>query len=281
LVVLAMGKLGGREPNYHSDLDVIFLYGHDSEFESRLPTGVTSQFFFSELAANLTRFVTHSSRFGRLYELDSRLRPSGHSGALAVSIEEFSRYFQTGQGRLWERQSLCKARPIFGTPRFQSTVMDEVRGVLESRPWSAEMGREIAAMRVSMQRDCSERNLKRGIGGTVDAEFAIQALQLKHLTEHPSVLVPGTLEAIEALAALGLLLPDSAAVFSENYHFLRSVEAKLRLVNTTARHDLPTDEKQLDQLAHLLNMESAKTLQQRVSDARQKIHSHYERVFSS
>ena len=158
--------------------------------------------------------------------------------------------------------------------------MQQVHQVMQERAWSSELGREIAAMRVSMLRNCRPQNWKRGIGGTVDVEFAIQALQLKHYREYPSVLVPGTLQAIGALAERGLLEPDSAAACSTHYDFLRSVEAKWRLVNTTSRHDLPIDKKQLNQLAHLLNMPLSETLQQRVSDARQQIRQHYERVFA-
>src|SRR5690606_12207146 len=112
LVVLPLGKLGGREPNYHSDLDVVVLYEaegstHHAPWSTRTNT-TTNQHFFSELGQKIVKDVNSLGPYGRLYELDLRLRPTGRSGALAVSFDEFARYFREGQGRLWERQALCK-----------------------------------------------------------------------------------------------------------------------------------------------------------------------------
>jgi glutamate-ammonia-ligase adenylyltransferase len=263
-VILGLGKLGGREPNYHSDLDVIFLYNSTkdsaSQFEACLKDGTTCQFFFSELAKAITRFVSQSTGQGRLYEVDSRLRPTGKSGALAVSMDEFKRYFETGQGQLWERQSLCKARPIFGSVGNCELAMSLVRDAIKKHPWKPELAADIRAMRMAMQKDCTEFNLKRGQGGTVDVEFVAQMLQLKHASENDSVLVPGTRETLDRLAKLGFLDEETAGQLAEGYQLLRSVEARLRLMNTTARHDLPSDPKQLNKLAYLLNYSDAEEL---------------------
>ena len=264
LVILGLGKLGGREPNYHSDLDVIFLYGSNSsldrEFQSRLKEGASLQFFFSELAVAITQSVTQCRGQGRLYDLDSRLRPTGKSGRLAVSMDEFKRYFTSGQGQLWERQALCKARPVFGSPANSAQAMAIVHDTIKQCEWRPEMSQEIRRMRLSMQTDGSEQNLKRGIGGTVDVEFAIQMLQLKYAKQDDSVLVTGTLPAIERLVSLGYLGEDSATRLSTGYQRLRSVEARLRLMNTTARHDLPTRKRSLVKLAYLLNYSTADEL---------------------
>ena len=112
-VVLALGKLGGREPNYHSDLDLIFLYeaGGNTLGRQRGSHGsTTNSHFFSEFGQRLIRVASHLGPHGRLYEVDARLRPTGKSGPLAVSFDAFARYFSEGRGQLWERQALCKAR---------------------------------------------------------------------------------------------------------------------------------------------------------------------------
>src|SRR5690606_24856496 len=111
LVVLALGKLGGRELNYHSDLDLIFLY--EAEGRTAPPPGsaaekTSNQHYFTELGQRIIKAAGRANGHGRLYEIDMRLRPTGRSGALAVSFDEFARYFATGGGQLWERQSLCK-----------------------------------------------------------------------------------------------------------------------------------------------------------------------------
>ncbi len=116
-IVLAMGKLGGREPNYHSDLDLVFLYEADGQTrpgKRGSQTSTTNKHFFSELGQRIIKRANHFGPNGRLYEVDPRLRPTGRSGPLAVSLDEFVRYFRQGHGRLWERQSLCKARVITG-----------------------------------------------------------------------------------------------------------------------------------------------------------------------
>lgn len=264
LVVLALGKLGGCEPNYHSDLDVVFLYEADGVTQPALrgqsDQSTTNQHFFTQLAQRIIKVVSQMGPWGRLYELDPRLRPTGRSGALAVSVEEFSRYFAQGQGQLWERQALCKARPISGSPAARQAVMQAVRTAIIGRGWQAADADEIWRMRGRLQETASSRNLKRGPGGTVDIEFAVQMLQLKHGATRPAVLQPGTLDAIEALAAAGCLAADDADYLGRSYRWLRSIEARLRLMNTAARHDLPTDETELAKLAYLLNYPNAAAL---------------------
>ena len=135
-------------------------------------------------------------------------------------------------------------------------------------------------MRIAIQQDCSDRNLKRGEGGTIDVEFAIQALQLKHARDNDSLLFLGTLAAIDELVSLGFLALTSGRILAENYQFLRGVEARLRLINTTARHDLPTEGVQLHKLAFLLDFASAEDLSESVEAARRNIRQQYTAIFS-
>ena len=294
-VVLALGKLGGREPNYHSDLDLIFLYESCDEFElhfsaepqSSLATSesgngdrISSQFFFGQLAANVTQFIAHSKNFGRLYELDCRLRPTGKSGRLAISLEEFSRYFASGEGWLWERQALCKARPVFGSKPLRAKAMELVVDAIQGVSWCPTMANEIKETRLALQQDHLRRNLKRGRGGTVDVEFAIQSLQLKYSSQDPSILVPGTLEAIRKLVDKGFLDESVGMSLAESYQLFRGVEARLRLINTTARHDLPENGVVLEKLAFLLDFSSSELLRQRVEESRVSVRQTFLELFS-
>ena len=277
-VVLALGKLGGREPNYHSDLDVIFLYDVSAAFEASLKADTGSQFFFSELAAGITRSITQSTKRGRLFELDSRLRPTGKSGSLAVSMDEFLRYFRTGKGQLWERQSLCKARVVVGGDAVTGKAKAVVKQALLMKPWENSMANEIKAMRLAMQKDATKENIKRGVGGTVDIEFAVQMLQLKHVQDDPSVWAPGTVDAINRLVEAKKLEAEIGRSLSSSYQFLRSVESRLRLMNTAARHDLPSQQKQLQKLAYMLEYPDAQTLTQAVEKCRIQVRSDFERI---
>ncbi|MCA9264459.1 MAG: hypothetical protein KDA60_11445, partial [Planctomycetales bacterium] len=285
LVILGMGKLGGREPNYHSDLDIIFLYQGDGKTHHadrrRGGETTTNQHFFSELGQRVIRYMNRLGPYGRLFEVDARLRPTGRSGALAVSLDEFVRYFQHGRGELWERQALCKARPVFGSRAARYEVMREVRAAINRPGWADNNAEEIRHMRMRMEETAGPYNLKRGPGGTVDIEFAVQMLQLRHARQRPEILVPGTLAAIDAMRDGHLFDRDDAEYFDESYRFLRSVEARLRLMNTTARHDLPQDGADLSKLAYLLEVTESELLERCrhiTSENRRRFNRLFERV---
>jgi glutamate-ammonia-ligase adenylyltransferase len=258
-VVLALGKLGGREPNYHSDLDLIFLYeagGHTAGRGHPLSRvgegGTVNSHFFSEFGQRLIRVASNLGPHGRLYEVDAKLRPTGRSGALAVSFDALARYFAEGPSQLWERQALCKARPVLGSEEASRYAMEIVAQAAFGTPWRPEFATEIRQMRDRLEETASQRNLKRGTGGTVDTEFLVQMLQLKHGGEDPSVRVPGTLDALSALENGGYLSTDDAAYFRKSYRFQRSIEARIRLMAASGRHELPDSDRELAKLAYLL-----------------------------
>jgi len=262
LVIMAMGKFGGREPNYHSDLDVVFLYEAEGTTEpaGRRGGGTSHQHFFSQWAQRIVRDVSRIGPRGRLYEMDPRLRPTGRSGSLAVSRDAFRRYFLSGQGQLWERQALCKARPVFGAASARRAMVAMIHEIVRAFPFRPQDAREIAHMRGRLEETASPRNLKRGRGGTVDVEFIAQMYQLKAFPEFPEVLVPRTVDALQRLGESGVLDADDAADLIESYRFLRGIETGLRLMNTTARHDLPEDERELARLAYLLRRHSSREM---------------------
>src|SRR5262245_35226242 len=167
-----------------------FLSGEDRTINSH---------FFSEFGQRLIRVCNQLGPFGRLYEVDARLRPTGKSGSLAVSFDAFERYFADGGAQLWERQALCKARPVFGGDEAQRHAMEIVSRAAYNTRWRPEFAREIREMRARLEETASKRNLKRGPGGTVDTEFLVQMLQLKHGRDDASIRDPGTLDALTAL----------------------------------------------------------------------------------
>jgi glutamate-ammonia-ligase adenylyltransferase len=283
LAILALGKLGGHEPNYHSDLDLVFLYGDEGSTvhrgrASRAGT-TTNAHFFSELGQRLIKVTSHLGPFGRLYAIDPRLRPTGRSGSLAVSIGEFRRYFAEGSGQLWERQALCKGRIIFGTPEVTRRAMEAVKCAAYGPPWQPSHTDEIRNMRLRLEQSASQWNLKRGSGGTVDIEFLVQMLQLKYGGDDPSVHVPGTLPALEALFEAGYLERADYEHCSRSYRLLRSVEARIRLMNATGRHELPQDATEICRLAYLLGYPDTQALVDETEKARRENRTRFERLF--
>jgi glutamate-ammonia-ligase adenylyltransferase len=284
LIVLALGKLGGREPNYHSDLDLVFLYEGDGttipKRRGGSATTTSNSHFFSELGQRIIKTASQFGPHGRLYEVDPRLRPTGRSGALAMPLDDFVRYFREGGGQLWERLALCKARVIVGSPTAAERAMSAVTASIHAKPWSPEDASEILAMRRRLEESASADNLKRGAGGTMDAEFIAEMLALKHGAERPQVRVPGTLNALAALAKTGILTADDAAFLSKSYRFQRSVEARIRLMDAAGRHEFPDDQRELEKLAFLLGYESAARLAREIQETRRETRTRFEQIFA-
>ena len=264
MAIVALGKFGGRELNYYSDLDIIFLYETDgptlSLRRSKREPITTNQHFFSELGQRIIKAATYLGPNGRLYQIDPRLRPTGKSGALAVSLQELERYFAQGDGQLWERQALCKARIVYATPEFGERAMRVIHRCAFGPDFRPEDAAAIREMRTRLEETADHGNLKRGPGGLVDIEFLVQMLQLRHGHANAQVRIPGTLDALSALSLAGVLAIDDFQYLSESFRFLRTIEARLRLMSTTARDDLPTDPRELAQLAGLLGYAGAENL---------------------
>ncbi len=284
LVVVAMGKFGGREMNYHSDVDLVFLYeAEGSTFHNRRSRRsaetTTNQHFFSELGQRIIKVANQLGPHGRLYEIDPRLRPTGRSGALATSFEEFRRYFESGQGQLWERQALCKARVVYGSPEATRKAEQVIAHAAFETPWRPENVAEILRMRMRLQETAKPGNLKRGIGGIVDIEFLVQTRQLEHGRDCLKIRVPGTFEALAALHEAGFLSGDDFFYFDESYRTMRAIIGHLQLMSTTAGHDLPTDPIELAKLARLLNFPDGAKLMADCERFRLENRRRFERLF--
>jgi glutamate-ammonia-ligase adenylyltransferase len=285
-IILAIGKLGGREPNYHSDLDLVFLYEadgntvHRTRPNSSKPT-TSNAHFFGELGQRIMKVAHHLGPYGRLYEVDPRLRPTGRSGLLAVPLDGFARYFAEGRGQLWERQALCKSRVIVGSPQAAGLAVQAVSRAVFAPGWQPPMADEIRAMRKRLEKTASPHNLKRGKGGTVDTEFVVQMHQLKHGHADPAVRVPGTLDALLALEHGGYLSKDDSEYFQRSYRFQRSVEARIRLMNLTGRHEFPTEENELAKLAYLLGYANPARLVEEADAFTQENRRRFNRLFDA
>jgi glutamate-ammonia-ligase adenylyltransferase len=283
LVAIALGKFGGREPNYHSDLDVVFLYTADGETRRRVGgprKTITNAQFFNQLTSAIVKRINHPGEYGRLYEIDGRLRPTGEEGVLAVSIDEFSDRFRRGLAPLWQRLALCKARVISGSRHVKRRTGDTILSILCMTQWYSAMAAEVRDLRFRMQQTASEENLKRGRGGTVDTEFIAQMLTLRYIGEHPDLFAPGTIDSLHRLAEHGFLSADQAFRLINNYRTLRGVEANLRLMNLPARHELPDDESKLRDLAFLMNEDDPKMIEALVRQARTINREIFDQVFA-
>ncbi len=249
LAVLAMGKLGGREIGYGSDLDVIFIYDPDTLGTD--DPGRRAQ----RAARRIIQNMTAPHHEGPGYELDTRLRPSGNQGMLVVSLSAFARYHDvaipeddgphSGRSRRaasWERLALLRARFAAGDPALGERAAQVVERAVYSRAHDfQELATEMHRLRERMETELAREgpgryDLKFGRGGLVDVEFVVQLLQLAHGHAHPAIRTTSTPHAVEALAKAELLSQRQAAALSEGYAFLRRLEQRLRIVHADADH---------------------------------------------
>jgi glutamate-ammonia-ligase adenylyltransferase len=272
-VLLGLGKLGGREISYHSDLDVVLVHS-DAATD---PT--VAHHFFTMLAQQAIKTTSRSGPLGRLYEVDMRLRPTGKSGSLVLPLSEFRRYFASS-AQLWERQALTRARVVRGDPMFATEVMAVVHEAVLSTSWRPSQVDEIAGMRAKLESTASPRSLKRGRGGLADVEFAVQLLQLKYGREYPSVLMPNVWGALDALAVAGVLPAEDAATFQTGYSFLRFVEARLRIVTDRPLTEIPQAADDLSRLARRTGFDSATAFTERLTQVRTAVRGAFDAVLT-
>ena len=227
--VIGYGKLGGREMSYGSDLDLVFLHdgGDGQEQTDGDERPVDNTVFFSRLAQRMIHMLTTQTPAGRLYEVDTRLRPSGSAGLLVSSLEAFVQY-QQDKAWTWEHQALLRARPVCGD-REVSEAFAEARRRILARPRDMEELREqILVMRQRMIAEVSGHgegfDCKRDPGGLLDVEFIVQYLSLAHAAEHPALLAcSDTLGLLQGLAERGCIDPDRAVELDRAARSFRQV----------------------------------------------------------
>jgi glutamate-ammonia-ligase adenylyltransferase len=266
-VLLALGKLGGHELSYHSDLDVMLVYEGDGR--TAPPPGSTrfDRFegtdhfhFFTELAQRLIRAMSVQGPRGRLYQVDMRLRPTGRSGSLVIPLCEFCRYYAADpQGNsgahLWERQALTRARIVHGDADFRPEAAAAVEAAAYGLTWSPERADEIVAMRKRLEASRTVRDLKRGPGGLMDVEFLVQAFQLKYGRHQPALRTANTWLALESLHTAGLLTETEFVTLRDAYDFLMQAKSRLRIVHNRALDELPAASEEVEKLARRLGFE--------------------------
>jgi [glutamine synthetase] adenylyltransferase / [glutamine synthetase]-adenylyl-L-tyrosine phosphorylase len=231
-VVVAMGKLGGRELTTGSDLDIFVSFARDGETEG--PERVDAHTFYSAAAERLSSALGDITAAGIAFPVDMRLRPGSKGSGFASSLDALERYY-TEYGDVWERQTLTRARVVHGDRRLGREVMRTLRRLVYAAPLGRKALEEIVAVRRRMEHELAKEtpgrhHVKFGRGGLVDVEFLAQALQLVHGAERPAVRRTGTIAALRGLACAGGLDPGTAAALAEHYGVLRRVSAALRLL---------------------------------------------------
>lgn len=247
--VVAMGKWGGRELNYASDVDVLFVYGVPPG-ENPEEAGRSAR----RLAEAFLDCLGGPAPDGVSFRVDPNLRPEGRAGPLARTVGSYRAYWERW-AQPWELQALIKARLAAGDPELGRFFLEAADPLVYPETLGPDAVREIRAMKGRTEAAAARRGpneIKRGVGGIRDVEFAVQLLQLVHGRADPSIRSGNTLQALRALGEAGYVSPDDAAALAEAYAWLRTVEHRLQLADLRRTHRVPEDPADRDLLAKVM-----------------------------
>jgi len=249
--IIAMGKLGGGELNFSSDVDLLYLYetrtGKTTGIRGDAESRIANADYFRRLAQQVTAALNTATGQGYVYRVDLRLRPEGEKGLIVQPLQGYRRYYAT-RGETWERLSLLKARPVGGDLFLGAQFLKRIIPFLYGKPFGLPGVQEVGALkrRIDEKVDLSkqtENHVKLGRGGIREIEFIVQALQIYFGAKHPAIRERNTLKALAKLVRSKFLLKEDARALTEAYLFLRDTENKLQIVNDAQTHLLPTDPK--------------------------------------
>ena len=279
LIIVGMGKLGGRELNVSSDIDLIFCHQDKPE---EVVNKIDYQKFFNVLGQRIIKSLDQLTAEGFVFRVDMRLRPYGDSGPLVMSLSAIEEYYQD-QGRDWERFALIKARIITGLGDDVKHLRRLLKPFIFRRYIDYSVLESPRQMKNLINQELRRRNLidniKLGPGGIREVEFIAQALQLIHGGREPLLQCRSLFKSLPKLQALNLLSKTIVDDLLSNYLFLRKVEHRLQAKKDQQTQELPNDESEQLHLAHGLNFKDWQSFREAVSNAMQTIHHHFNDLF--
>ena len=279
LIVIGRGKLGGRELNVSSDIDLIFVYPEDGDTDGARP--ISNFEYFTRLGRGLINVIADVTEDGQVFRVDMCLRPNGDSGPLVCSFDMLENYFVT-QGREWERYAWIKARPLSGGRHDE---LEAIRRPFVFRKYldfgAINAMRELhAQIRQEVAKKDKADNVKLGPGGIREIEFIAQVFQLIRGGRDPALQIKATLQVLKLLVGQGQLAQEAASELAAAYDFLRRVEHRLQYLDDAQTHMLPTNDADRAIIARAMGYGSFDGLLAELDDHRAAVARHFEAVFA-
>jgi len=280
-VALAMGKLGGREMAANSDLDLIVVYDYDPAHpDSDGPRPLHAAHYYARFTQRLVNALTTRTNYGRLYDVDMRLRPSGRSGPVATSLASFENY-QHREAWTWEHMALTRARVVAGAPALAARVEAVIRGVLCAPRDAKAVAADVAEMRRAIaaeKGDAARWDLKHAAGGLVDLEFIAQYLELVHAAAAPEILATATATVFDKAARLGILAPGDAEVLRPATRLYHDLGQLLRLCVAAPFDGKSAGAGLMELLARAADVPDFATLDAHVADTQVRVRGVFGRI---
>ncbi|MDP2364919.1 MAG: hypothetical protein Q8M94_14265 [Ignavibacteria bacterium] len=272
--VFSLGKLGGNELNYSSDIDLVAFYDKNSLVNKKI-------YCNQILSETILLFIETASKktgSGFLYRVDFRLRPDGRNAPLCASYAEYLRYYEM-RGEDWERQMLIKANFLCGNKSLYKKFLDYVSRFVYPASFAVSPIEQIRKLKSSIEkRNKSDENIKLVSGGIRDIEFSVQALQLLNGGKDILVRSGNTINTIETLKQKKILTENEANIFLNAYIFYRKAEHYLQLMNDRQTHTIPSEGEIAEKLAHFLGFKDLKTFKETLESSKDKVQSVYNSI---
>ena len=282
LVVIAMGKLGGGELNFSSDVDLVLLFPEHGETDG--PLRISNEEFFTRLGQALVRLLQTPTPEGFVLRVDLRLRPFGDSGPLVSSFASFEDYLPR-HGRDWERYAYVKARPVTAADRYAEIEASAVRPFVYRRYLDYGVFESLREMKALIEREVARRELadhvKLGPGGIREIEFTVQALQLTRGGRDRGLQTPSLLAALSRLGETRVLPAEAVSELREAYVFLRRLENRLQMLADAQVHRLPADPLGRERIALAMDARDWPALVRELDAHRARVSHHFRLVFSA
>jgi glutamate-ammonia-ligase adenylyltransferase len=282
LIVLGMGKLGGRELNFSSDIDLVFLYALAGQTDG--PRVVDNEEYFNRLCAGIIRLLDRRTEDGFVFRVDARLRPFGDSGPLAISVASLEEYLQR-HGRDWERYAWIKARPVVGADAYAAAYRDCVRPFVYRRYLDFGVFESLREMKALIAREVARReldaDLKLGVGGIREVEFIAQSFQLVRGGSDRRLQNTSLLAVLPLLDGAKLLSAAAVVELRDAYQLLRKAENALQMIRDEQVHAIPATVADLARLRVMLGAPDWAAASVRIGAARRCVAGHFEALLFS
>ena len=265
--IIALGKLGGNELNYSSDVDLIIFYDNNTVFQNNK--------YYSEILTEAIHLFIESSTSltaeGYIYRIDLRLRPDGRNSPLCGSLNDYLSYYES-RGEDWERQMLIKAGYIAGDKLLYKRFSESIAHFVYPTNFSSSPVSQISKLKQSIEKNLKDqRNIKLSPGGIRDIEFSVQALQLLNGGKNKELRTGNSLDAVNKLFKADLISTEEKNVLSDAYSFYRKIEHYLQLMNDAQTHSIPNEGEILEKLSYFLGYNNSSAFLQSVSDNRKSV----------